>query len=50
VLAVQARDYPFLQAFVLLMGTLFVLLNLGVDVAYTWVDPRLRFGRALAAG
>ena len=50
VLAVQARDYPFLQAFVLLMGTLFVLLNLGVDVAYTWVDPRLRFGRARSAG
>jgi peptide/nickel transport system permease protein len=49
VLAVQARDYPFLQAFVLLMGTLFVLLNLGVDVAYTWVDPRLRFGRTPAA-
>jgi peptide/nickel transport system permease protein len=45
VLAVQARDYPFLQAFVLLMGTLFALLNLGVDLAYTWVDPRLRFGR-----
>lgn len=47
--AVQARDYPFIQAFVLFMGTLFVLLNLGVDVAYTWVDPRLRFGRTPAA-
>ena len=47
--AVQARDYPFIQAFVLLMGTLFVLLNLGVDVAYAWVDPRLRFGRTPAA-
>jgi peptide/nickel transport system permease protein len=47
--AVQARDYPFIQAFVLLMGTLFVLLNLGVDVAYTWVNPRLRLGRTPAA-
>jgi peptide/nickel transport system permease protein len=50
VLAVQARDYPFLQAFVLLMGTIFALLNLGVDVAYTWIDPRLRFGRLQTAG
>jgi peptide/nickel transport system permease protein len=50
VLAVQARDYPFLQAFVLLMGTMFALLNLGVDVTYTWIDPRLRFGRLLTAG
>jgi ABC-type dipeptide/oligopeptide/nickel transport system permease component len=50
VLAVQARDYPFLQAFVLLMGTLFALLNLGVDLTYTWVDPRLRFGRLRTAG
>jgi ABC-type dipeptide/oligopeptide/nickel transport system permease component len=50
VLAVQARDYPFLQAFVLLMGTLFALLNLGVDLAYTWLDPRLRFGRLRTTG
>jgi peptide/nickel transport system permease protein len=50
VLAVQARDYPFLQAFVLLMGTMFALLNLGVDLTYTWIDPRLRFGRLQTAG
>lgn len=49
VLAIQARDYPFLQAFVLLIGTVFVLLNLAVDVLYTWIDPRLRFGHAEAA-
>jgi peptide/nickel transport system permease protein len=49
VLAVQARDYPFLQAFVLLMGTIFALLNLLVDLAYTWIDPRVRFGRLQAA-
>jgi peptide/nickel transport system permease protein len=49
VLAVQARDYPFLQAFVLLMGTIFALLNLLVDLTYTWIDPRVRFGRLQTA-
>jgi peptide/nickel transport system permease protein len=46
VLAIQGRDYPFIQAFVLLMGVVFVLLNLVVDVAYTWLDPRIRLARA----
>ena len=45
VLAIQARDYPFLQTFVLLMGVLFVLLNLGVDLLYAWIDPRVRLAR-----
>jgi peptide/nickel transport system permease protein len=42
VLAIQSRDYPFLQAFVLLMGIVFVMLNLLVDLLYLWIDPRLR--------
>jgi peptide/nickel transport system permease protein len=49
VLAIQARDYPFVQAFVLLMGAVFVFVNLGVDLLYTWIDPRIRF-RAAGAG
>jgi peptide/nickel transport system permease protein len=49
--AIQARDYPFIQAFALLMGVVFVGLNLLVDVLYTSVDPRIRLGgRAAAAG
>jgi ABC-type dipeptide/oligopeptide/nickel transport system permease component len=48
--AIQARDYPFLQAFTLLMGLVFVGLNLAVDVLYTWIDPRIRFGSAATAG
>jgi ABC-type dipeptide/oligopeptide/nickel transport system permease component len=47
VLAVQSRDYPFIQAFVLLMGTLFVFLNLAADVLYALIDPRLRTPGAL---
>jgi peptide/nickel transport system permease protein len=51
VLAIQSRDYPFLQAFVLLMGVVFVFLNLAVDVLYTALDPRIRLtARARTAG
>lgn len=42
VLAIQARDYPFIEAFVLVMGTVFVLLNLVVDLVYVRIDPRVR--------
>jgi peptide/nickel transport system permease protein len=42
VLAIQARDYPFIQAFVLVMGAVFVGLNLAVDLLYTRIDPRVR--------
>lgn len=44
--AIGARDYPFLQGFVLLMGTVFLFLNLVVDVLYTWIDPRVRLAEA----
>ncbi|MCF7547851.1 nickel ABC transporter permease [Pseudonocardia sp. WMMC193] len=40
--AVAGRDYPVIQAFVLAMAVLFVLVNLLVDLAAPWVDPRLR--------
>ncbi len=42
VLAIQARDYPFIQAFVLVMGAVFVALNLAVDLLYPRIDPRVR--------
>lgn len=42
--AVAARDYPLIQAFVVLSGSLFLAINLLVDVIYTWCDPRIRFG------
>lgn len=41
--AITERDYPMIQAFVLYTGVAFVLLNLVVDVAYTAIDPRVRF-------
>lgn len=40
--AIGERDYPMIQGFVLFTGTVFVLLSLIVDVAYVWLDPRIR--------
>ncbi|MEO8486032.1 MAG: ABC transporter permease [Betaproteobacteria bacterium] len=40
--AVLARDYPTVQAVILLFSVVYVLLNLLVDVAYTFLDPRIR--------
>ncbi|MFO1284612.1 MAG: ABC transporter permease [Burkholderiales bacterium] len=41
--AVLARDYPTVQAVILLFSVVYVLLNLLVDVAYTLLDPRIRY-------
>ena len=41
--AVLARDYPTVQAVILLFSVVYVLLNLLVDVAYTFLDPRIRY-------
>jgi peptide/nickel transport system permease protein len=41
--AVQARDYPAIQALNLLFATVIVLTNLFVDLLYGWLDPRVRF-------
>ena len=42
VTAIFNRDYPIIQAYVLLMAVLFVLCNLLMDVCSALVDPRLR--------
>ncbi len=40
--AILNRDYPVVQCFVLLMAGVFVISNLLVDIAYAWLDPRIR--------
>jgi peptide/nickel transport system permease protein len=42
--AIINRDYPVVQGTLLLLGFAFVLLNLAIDVLYTFVDPRVRYG------
>jgi len=44
--AVQFVDIPVMAAYLLLVGALFVVINLVVDVLYAVVDPRLRVERA----
>jgi len=41
--AVLARDYPTIQAVILLFSLAYVLVNLAVDLAYTLFDPRIRY-------
>ncbi|HVY44089.1 MAG TPA: ABC transporter permease [Hyphomicrobiaceae bacterium] len=41
--AVLARDYPTIQAVILLFSLAYVLINLMVDLAYTLFDPRIRY-------
>jgi peptide/nickel transport system permease protein len=38
------RDFPTLQGGVLFVGTLILLMNLAIDILYSFVDPRVRLG------
>ena len=40
--SIGRRDYPVLQGGTLLIATLVILVNLGVDVTYGWLNPRVR--------
>ena len=45
-LAIQAiynRDFPVVQAAVMNLAVIFVLINLIVDILYTYLDPRVRY-------
>ena len=42
--AIQSRDYPVVQACVLLISVGYVLVNLLTDIVYAWADPRIRLG------
>jgi peptide/nickel transport system permease protein len=41
-----ARDYTVVQSGVMLAASFFILLNMLTDVAYAWLDPRMRTGDA----
>jgi ABC-type dipeptide/oligopeptide/nickel transport system permease component len=42
--AVNARDYPLVQAITILTASIFVFVNLGIDLIYMLLDPRIRIG------
>ncbi len=41
--AIARRDYTMTQALVMLVATVFLLVNFVVDIAYAWLDPRIRY-------
>jgi peptide/nickel transport system permease protein len=44
--AIQGRDYPIVQNLAMLIAVVVVFANLTVDLLYTWLDPRIKYGRA----
>ncbi|MEA2593833.1 MAG: peptide/nickel transport system permease protein [Thermomicrobiales bacterium] len=38
------RDFPMVQAIVLILATIYVIVNLVVDLSYGLLDPRIRYG------
>ena len=42
--AINMRDYPIIQAYVMWMTIIYVLVNLITDVSYRYLDPRIRLG------
>lgn len=41
--AIQARDYPVVQSGILIIATIFVIINLIVDLLYAVFDPRIKY-------
>ena len=41
--AIAHRDYTLTQALVMLVATFFLFVNFFVDIAYGWIDPRIRY-------
>lgn len=40
--AILRRDYPLVQGITVVLATIFVLLNLLIDISYSYLDPRIR--------
>ena len=41
--AVLKRDYPIIQGLILLFSFVYIMINLLIDLAYTFFDPRIRY-------
>jgi peptide/nickel transport system permease protein len=41
--AILRRDYPVIQGVILIFSGVYVLINLVIDIAYTFLDPRIRY-------
>lgn len=47
--SIFARDFPIINAVIIIGTTMFVAANLVVDLLYPWLDPRIRLGGAYAS-
>ncbi|MCD4838908.1 MULTISPECIES: ABC transporter permease [Neobacillus] len=43
--AIAYRDYPVIQSGILIIATIFVLINLLVDLLYVFIDPRIKYNK-----
>ena len=43
--AISRRDYPVVQACILLIAVMFILINIIVDILYTYIDPKIRYAK-----
>ncbi|MBM3960234.1 MAG: ABC transporter permease [SAR202 cluster bacterium] len=41
--SIARRDYPIIQALLMVVATAYILINLIVDVIYAYIDPRIRY-------
>ncbi|MCC6180066.1 MAG: ABC transporter permease [Chloroflexi bacterium] len=41
--AISTRDFPIVQATVMIVAVIFVMVNLIVDLTYAWLDPRIKY-------
>lgn len=41
--AISERDYPLIQATILVFALSFIIVNLLTDIAYAFIDPRIRY-------
>jgi len=41
--AILRRDYPVIQAVILIVSGVYVLINLAIDLLYVVLDPRIRY-------
>lgn len=48
VFSIQNRDIPTLQASILVVAAIYALANLAADLLYTWLNPKIRYGRSIA--
>ena len=42
--AIERRDFPLVQATVLLAAVAYLIVNIIVDISYAWLDPRVKYG------